>query len=326
LLAGLAEQTRVESIRASTAIEGINVDADRAERIAADQVRVRNRNEQEFAGYRDAIDELMRAAVPERLSLPFILHLHRRLYQHSGGRGGYLKREDNLIARRDDRGRRCVIFAPPPWQETEFLMRELVDRYNEASERQLAHPLLLLGAFVLDFLAIHPVLDGNGRLARLLTTHELLRLDYGVARYVSVEQRIFETKHAYYEALRSSQVGWHEATHDVWPWVGYLTSTLADCYDAFEGRVGHARATAGMTKQQRVRLHVLEHAPATFRLRDLRVALPGISTPTISLVLSDLKKEGLVDVDSTGQGAVWMRTGNQDRGALQLPFGSGQGD
>jgi len=50
---------------------------------------------------------------------------------------------------------------------------------------------VLLGAFVLDFLAIHPVADGNGRLARLLTTHELLRNGYGVARYVSVEQRIY---------------------------------------------------------------------------------------------------------------------------------------
>lgn len=50
LLEGLAEQTRVESIRASTAIEGIDVEADRAHRIAAGDVRVRNRNEQDFAG------------------------------------------------------------------------------------------------------------------------------------------------------------------------------------------------------------------------------------------------------------------------------------
>jgi len=38
-------------------------------------------------------------------------------------------------------------------------------------------------------------------MARLATTHELLRLGYGVARYVSVEQRIYESKNAYYRAL-----------------------------------------------------------------------------------------------------------------------------
>ena len=308
LLEGLAEQTRVESIRASTAIEGIDVEADRAKRIAAGDVRVRNRNEQEFAGYRDAVDELMRAALPERVSVPFILHLHRQLYEHSGGRGGYLKREDNLIATRDEEGRRVVLFSPPPWHETEFLLSELVDRYNEACDAEAAHPLLLLGAFILDFLAIHPVLDGNGRLARLLTTHELLRQGYGIARYVSVEQRIFETKNSYYEALRASQERWHTAEHNPWPWVGYLVTTLAKCYDIFEGQVQAARAVSGLTKQDRVRVHVLHHAPPTFRLRDLRAALPGISTPTISLVLSRLKAEGLVEVESTGQGAVWRRT------------------
>jgi Fic family protein len=36
------------------------------------------------------------------------------------------------------------------------------------------HPLVLIGALIVDFLAIHPVADGNGRLARLITTHELL--------------------------------------------------------------------------------------------------------------------------------------------------------
>ena len=62
---------------------------------------------------------------------------------------------------------------------------------------------------MVDFLAIHPVADGNGRLARLLTTHELLGQDYRVARYVSVEQRNYESKNSYYQALYESQRGWH---------------------------------------------------------------------------------------------------------------------
>lgn len=109
---------------------------------------------------------------------------------------------------------------------------------------------MLLGAFVLDFLAIHPVADGNGRLARLLTTHELLRNGYGVARYVSVEQRIYESKNSYYETLRQSQLGWHDAGHDIWPWIEFLVSVLAQSYDAFEAKIAAARSTDGMSKQQ----------------------------------------------------------------------------
>jgi Fic family protein len=309
LLSSLAQRTRVESIRASTAIEGYEVAPDRADRLVHQVgARVRNRNEREFAGYRDAIDELMRVDQPERISRPFVLHLHRRLFTHTSGRGGGFKTDDNQIVLYDERGTREVIFTAPPWEQTEFLVGELVARYNAACDEQAAHPLVLLGAFVLDFLAVHPVADGNGRLARLLTTHELLRRGYGVARYVSVEQRIYETKHAYYEALRQSQVGWHDAEHDVWPWIEYLCSVLADSYDAFEARIAAARSTAGMSKQQIVRHHVAGLAVGReFKLRDLRARLPGISDPTFRIVLTELKREGEVRVHGTGKGAVWER-------------------
>jgi Fic family protein len=310
LLGSLADQTRVESIRASTAIEGYEVGVERAAKLARQPgARIRNRNEREFAGYRDAIDGLIRAQQPERISIPLILHLHRQLYSYTGGGGGSFKRAANIIASRDPDGRRVQIFAPPPPEDVEYLMVELVDRYNAACDQQAAHPLILLGAFVLDFLAVHPVADGNGRLARLLTTHELLRNGYGVARYVSVEQRIYETKNSYYEALRQSQQGWHDAEHDIWPWIEYLAAVLAASYDAFESKIAAARSTAGMSKQQIARRHVLALPDGReFRLRDLRAALPGISDPTFRLVLRELKQHSEIRVDGTGQGAIWTRT------------------
>jgi Fic family protein len=214
-----------------------------------------------------------------------------------------------VISRRDENGRREVIFEPPGHDEVEGLTVELVDRYNEACELQKAHRLVLLAAFVLDLLSIHPVADGNGRLARLLTTHELLRAGYGVARYVSVEQRIWETKNAYYEALRQSQTGWHDAEHDIWPWVEYLIGTLAHSYEDFEAKIATSRSTKGLTKQEIVSRHILALPTGrTFRVRDLRSALRGISDPTFRIVLKELKRSGEVDVDGSGPGAVWTRT------------------
>jgi Fic family protein len=309
LLTMLADQTRVASIAASTAIEGYDVEPERAEKLVRQpDARIRNRNEREFAGYRDAIDELMRSERPEPISLPFLLHLHRRLYAHSGGNGGTLKQGDNEIVFYDERGRRQLIFRPPPWEQTEFLLSELIARYDDATERQAAHPLVLLGAFVLDLLAIHPVADGNGRLARLLSTHELLRNGYGVARYASVEQRIYISKQSYYDALRRSQRGWHEAGHDLWPWIEYLATVIGEAYDDFEGRIAVARSTAGVSKQEIARRHVLAlPAGRTFRLRDLRAALPGISDATFRIVLAELRGEAAIEVAGSGPGAVWSR-------------------
>lgn len=193
---------------------------------------------------------------------------------------------------------------------------ELVDRYNEACDQEKAHPLVLLGAFVLDFLAVHPVADGNGRLARLLTTHELLRNGYGVARYVSVEQRIWETKNSYYEALRQSQLGWHDAEHDIWPWVEYMVGVLGESYEAFEAKIASARSTTGLTKQQITHRHIRAFPIGrTFKVRDLRAALPGISDPTFRIALNELKAACEVKVEGTGQGAVWTRTDPEQQAA-----------
>lgn len=310
LLRSLASQTRVESISASSAIEGVTVDPGRVGRLVngGQPIRFRDRNEQEFAGYRDAVEATVRVDPPERISVPLILSIHRDLFRHTEANGGYLKTDDNKIVSLDENGIRVVIFEPPPWQETEFLLSELVARYNDALDQELAHPIVLVGAFILDFLSIHPVADGNGRVARILTTQMLLERGYGVPRYVSVEQRIYNTKNTYYDVLYQSQRDWQDGNHTIWPWVTYLAEILADAYDAFEQRVAaEQRGQRKMTKQGRVRVHVLEYAPRTFTIDALRRALPGISDQTIRLVLAAMRREGLIDSDDNGRNAIWTR-------------------
>jgi Fic family protein len=305
LLRRLSHDARIASITASNAIEGVVVDRDRAERIADETTRFRNRNEKEFAGYRDAVDAMMRTESHEPLTVPFVLHLHRLLFHYSDGRGGHLKTDPNLIVSYES-GRRETVFDPPGPEETEFLLTELVQRYDAAKREGRTHPLVLIGALVLDLLAIHPVADGNGRLARLLTTHELLSCGYGVARYVSVEQRIFESKNTYYATLAESQRGWHEGEHDIWPWTTYLVRVVADAYDDFERRVAAAGSATG-SKQEQVKDYILNQAPATFRRRDVERALPGISAATVRLVLAELRDAGRIEAGGSGPGATWRR-------------------
>lgn len=308
LLRGLAEQTRVESIRASNAIEGVEVDEERAEKLARpDPPRFRNRNEKEFAGYGDAIDGLMRTESLEPITAARILTFHAQVLRHTGARGGHLKTDDNVIAGRDAHGRRHVIFEPPSWQQAEGMLLGLCSSYEHALENEIAHPLVLLAAFVLDLLAIHPVADGNGRVSRLATTQELLRLGYGVARYVSVEQRIYETKNSYYSALGDSQRDWHRGEHDIWPWGRYFVSVLADAYEDFENRIASARDMSGMSKQERVRDWIQNAAGNEFRISDVRRALPGVSDQTIRIVLGALRDGGQLSPDGSGPGARWIK-------------------
>jgi Fic family protein len=237
--------------------------------------------------------------------MPFILHLHRLLFAHSGGRGGHLKSDQNLIVSYEG-GKREIVFEPTSPEQTEFQLSELLVRYATDQREQNAHPLVLIGALVVDFLAIHPFADGNGRVARLLTTHELLAQGDRVACYISVEQRVFESRNAYYRALFESQRDWHDGRHTVWPWTTYLAEILASAYDDFEARVENAGSETG-SKQERAREHILRHAPQTFRRRDIERALPDISDATIRLVMAELRDEGLVMAEGVGRGTRWRR-------------------
>lgn len=304
LLERLAHDARIASITASNAIEGVVLKGEAAERIADGSSRFRNRNEKEFAGYRDATDSLMHVEGYQSLSVPFALGLHRQLFQHTSGRGGYLKTDQNLIVSYEN-GRRETIFTPPPPAETEFLLTELFIRYESAKHEARTHPVVLIAALVLDLLAIHPVADGNGRLSRLLTMHELLANAYGVARYISVEQLIYESKNSYYAALYESQQRWREGEHSIWPWATYFTSILAEAYALFEQRV--ASADRSTSKQDRVRSYVLEQAPEEFRWRDVERAVPDVSSGTIRLVLNDLRDKGTIKAVGSGPAARWHR-------------------
>ena len=309
LLTELANRARVLSITASSAIEGIIVaDADRAQRIIDRRTTaLRNRSEQELAGYRDAQDYLFREDW-RPLNAGLILHLHRLLFAHTAMPGGGFKTEDNLVVDRSPDGSTTVRFKPVSAASTPFAIDDLIERYGRAIAAGEHHPVLLSGLFVLDLLVIHPFEDGNGRVARLLTSAMLSDHGYTVGRYVSLEQVIAESADAYYQALLDSTHGWHEGNAVPWPWLSYFTGVIAGAYSVFADRAAAAQ-TSG-TKQQRVREHVLRHAPATFRLADIRTALPGVSDQTIRLVLEQLRGEDKVQADGTGRSATWTRLPN----------------
>ncbi|MGH3303114.1 MAG: Fic family protein [Streptosporangiaceae bacterium] len=308
LLTELANRARVLSITASSAIEGIVADADRAQRIIDRRTTaLRNRSEQELAGYRDAQDYLFREDW-RPLNAGLIRHLHRLLFAHTAMPGGSFKTEDNLVVDRSPDGSTTVRFKPVPAASIPFATDDLIERYGRAIAAGQHHPVLLSGLFVLDLLVIHPFEDGNGRVARLLTSAMLSEHGYTVGRYVSLEQVIAESADTYYQALLDSTHGWHEGAADPWPWLSYFTSVIANAYTVFADRATAAR-TPG-TKQQRVREHALRHAPTTFRLADIRTALPGVSDQTIRLVLGQLRGEGKVRADGTGRSATWTRLPN----------------
>ena len=306
LLTELAHRARIASVTASSALEGVVVpDPARAAAILSRRpVVLRNRSEQEFSGYRSALDYLF-GEDWRPLNLGLLLHLHRELFAETTMPGGRFKESDNLVVDRSPDGTVEVRFVPVPAARTEYFTAELVDRYLAVNAEGHHHRVLLAGLFVLDLLTIHPFTDGNGRVVRALTNALLDDAGYTVGRYVSLEQLIADSADDYYGSLLASTHGWHEQRHDPWPWLSYFVRVLAHAYDRFE----RGATTAGPTvsKQQRVRDFVQQRAPQVFKIADVRGALPGVSDATIRLALEQLKREGAIHPDGPGRSAVWLR-------------------
>jgi Fic family protein len=81
------------------------------------------------------------------------------------------------------------------------------------------HPLLVVAAFLLEFLAIRPFADGNGRVGRLLTNLLLLRCGHSYLPYGSLEATILARREEHHFALRRSQASRNLPRPDISPWL-----------------------------------------------------------------------------------------------------------
>src|SRR5207247_5971343 len=157
----------VQSVETSNAIENIRAPHKRIEELVAEKTTPRNRSEDEIAGDRDALNTVHSSAEHIPVKPTILEQLHRDLYKFSARPGGKFKSVPNEVEETlPDRTRR-IRFQPVGVLETPGAVDELCMRFVEAREKDDYHPLLLAGAFVFDFLCIHPFADGNARMSRL---------------------------------------------------------------------------------------------------------------------------------------------------------------
>jgi len=305
VLETLVRVAKVESVESSNRIEGIVSSRAVIEGIVLRDVKPRNRDGEEIAGYRDALALIHESGQNMPFQSNVILQLHSQLYRYETGReGGRWKLSDNEIVAIQADGSRQTRFRPVSAFETPGAMAKLMDRYQNAVEVKVS-PLYLVPLTILDFLCIHPFDDGNGRVSRLLTLMLLYHSGHEVGRYISLERVVEQTKERYYDALQQSSQNWHTGEHDPMPWLRYFWSVLGAAYKEFEERVGTVRKTHG-AKTEVIEKAVGRHYDP-FAISDIVSDCPGISRETIRVVLANMKKAGSLKLEGSGRGAKYRR-------------------
>jgi Fic family protein len=251
-LNALRKVAAIESIGSSTRIEGAKLTDAQVEDLLTRALAIKSfktRDEQEVAGYAEAMDLVFAAFEDLRLTENHIRQLHQTLLRHSTKderhRGDYKTLSNNVVAFDADGREPGVVFETTTPFDTPREMEALVNWTRKAIEEESLHPALLVGVFVVSFLAIHPFQDGNGRLSRVLTTLLLLRAGYIYLPYASLERVIEENKDLYYKALRRTQTTLKSDAPDWEPWIGFFLRCLKKQKDALAARLAHEHSAEG---------------------------------------------------------------------------------
>ena len=230
-LRALKKVATIESVGSSNRIEGNKLSDKQVEELLSriNKQSFANRDEEEVAGYAKLADTIFEDWEIIPLSENYIKQLHKILLEYSSKdekhKGEYKKISNSVVAYDSDGKEIGIVFETATPFETPLKMQELIEWTNKNLTERYYHPLIVIGIFVVNFLAIHPFQDGNGRLSRALTNLLLLKSGYLYIPYSSTESIVEDNKETYYRALRETQVSLKNIPNYE-PWLMFFLKTL----------------------------------------------------------------------------------------------------
>jgi len=110
-------------------------------------------------------------------------------------------------------------------------LRHEMQKFLEWFEKDNSTDLVLKsGVAHLWFVTIHPLDDGNGRIARAIADMVLARSEHSPQRFYSMSEQIRQERKAYYEILEATQKG----DLDITPWLEWFLDCLRRAFDRAE--------------------------------------------------------------------------------------------
>lgn len=301
----LVEIAKIQSTESSNKIEGIVTTAVRIKQLCDQKTTPRNRDEEEISGYRDALSLIHESYEYIPIKSSYILQLHQVLYRYSQrGIGGRFKNTQNYITEIKESGEQIVRFMPLDPFETPTAIEKMCESFNRETDACEIDPLILIPAFIVDFLCVHPFNDGNGRMSRLLTTLLLYRAGYVVGKYVSLESKIEKTKESYYKALEKSDINWNREENDITPFIKYILGTVLAAYRDFEQRVILVEDKSFAIDLVR---NAVNNTIGKFTKSDIMELVPSVGKTSVENSLKILIEEGVIGRDGKGKATFYFR-------------------
>ena len=238
------------------------------------------------------------------MSVRLMRQAHRLLMDGARGAGrqpGELRKSQNWIG-----GTRPsnAVFVPAPPEHVPALLADLENFIHQADTPDTLPPLVRIGLVHVQFETIHPFLDGNGRIGRLLIAALMEQWGLLSQPLVYVSAYLKQHQSEYYQRLSAVR------TDGDWEgWVAFFLEGVARAADTAERGIV-ALASLINTDRRRL-LQAPKITPASLRLFELLPLMPIFSIdqvcerlnttfPTATAAVKTLEALGIV-VEQTGQ-------------------------
>lgn len=210
ILGQLKEYYRIGLTYSSNALEGNSLSETETKIVLEDGLTIGGKpvkDHYEAMGHSEAYSLLYELANNKEITEKDILELHRLFYYRIDNRNAGQYRKEKVIIT-------GTTFIPPAPDKVPELMKKFVSIMPDL--RKKCHPVELAALVHLEFVTIHPFVDGNGRTARLLMNLLLLQTGYVITIIPPV------VRNDYIVAIKKSQT----EQNDKKPFVNFISNMV----------------------------------------------------------------------------------------------------
>ena len=272
------------------------------------EITPQSREEIAVVEFRDVIKTVNSAYEDIKINSQTILELHGYLHRYSLVRGGRYRNEDINFYNMERNNLVENIQTNSNLNIEECLEKEveyICDTYYKLIEEDKIQELIIIAAFIRDFISISPFKEDNIKMAKILTLLLLNKSGYEVGRFTSLGKLYDDNNQLLFRKLISTKDDFESESNDIKKWVEYFLSFVEKSYEDLSDEMNLA-VNKKETKTRRIE-KIINSTLGYFTKDDIRNQCPDIPEPTINRVFNNLRKSGKIEVVAKGRSAKWKK-------------------
>lgn len=227
---------------------------------------------------------------PDDLSLGLIRDLHKRALHNLRADAGQFRTEISAIY--NSAG--VAVYLTPPPEEIIPALSQMITSYLTSP-----NPLIASLIFHYQFEKLHPFVDGNGRVGRLVLTQALFTHSYSLNGTITLDKQIEARRSGYYDALALEK-------KDLTPYLEFMLECLLSAQNqALQTLTTDSQSNKSSLSPRRAELvaTITDHSPCSFDFLHRRFY--NVKPSTLHYDLQQLEKQGYIQKLGYTRGALY---------------------